>query len=78
MKSKAVAIQINISGPVQTGKSAILSSIKEMLTDRGYCVAIPEREERLNPSETLDTAPEHERPEKDKTVIIITESLGCR
>jgi len=39
---KATVIQINITGPVQTGKSVALASIKEMLENDGYCVAIPD------------------------------------
>ncbi|MCW8931836.1 MAG: hypothetical protein OQL19_16585 [Gammaproteobacteria bacterium] len=66
-------IQIDISGPVATGKSAIASSIGNLLKSHGYCVAFPERNERHNPSEPLDKAPSHEKPKPDSTVIVITE-----
>lgn len=70
----ATIIQININGPTQTGKSAILQSIKKLLESDGYCVVTPDREERLNPSDALEDAAQHEKPDKDKTVIVLNES----
>ena len=66
-------IQITIEGKAQTGKSAVLQSIKKMLEDHKYCVAIPERGERFNPSADIKEAKSWEKPKKDKTVIILTE-----
>lgn len=68
-------IRIEILGKVQTGKSALLQSIHKLLLDNNYCVAIPNREERHNPSSNLNQAASHERPNKDETVIILTEML---
>lgn len=66
-------ITIEISGNVQTGKSAVLASIRDLLIKNNYCVAIPEREERHNPSSPLKTAAAHEKPGKDNTVFILNE-----
>lgn len=68
-------IHIEISGPVQTGKSAILASVRELLESHGYCVAIPDRAQRKNPPTEIAKAAPHEKPEKDKTVIVLTEKL---
>lgn len=69
----ATVIQINITGPVQAGKSAVMASIKAMLEQHGYCVAVPDREERNNPSHPIDSAPQHAQPGRDKTVFVLTE-----
>lgn len=66
-------IHIDISGDVATGKTAILQSIKQLLEKHNYCVAVPDREERHNPGEPIDTAAAHEKPKPDKTVIVLTE-----
>lgn len=76
MSDDATIIQINIAGPVQTGKTAILQEIKRLLESHNYCVAVPDRGERHNPSEPLDSAAAHEKPKPDNTVIVLTES--CR
>ena len=73
MRKHEGVIKIQVIGSVQTGKSAVLASIKEMLESYGYCVAIPEREERNNPSAALNHAKIHECPVHDKTVFILTE-----
>lgn len=70
---EATIIQILVSGPTQCGKSSVRASIKDMLEQYGYTVAIPDREERNNPSERIGTAAPHEIPELDKTVFILTE-----
>lgn len=72
----ATVIQINITGPVQTGKTAVLASIKAMLEKDGYCVAIPDREERNNPSHPIDSAAPHEQPKRDKTVFVLIEDCA--
>lgn len=69
-------ITVSVSGPVGCGKSAVLRSIAKMLEEHNYCVAIPDRSERINPSSDLDEAKKHERPSKDKTVIVLTEHGG--
>ena len=68
-------ININISGTVQVGKSAVLQSIKDMLESRNYCVAVPCRDERNNPSDDLDKGVTHEIPGKDSTVFVLSESV---
>lgn len=73
VKPQVKMIQIDVSGPVGTGKSAIAASIKKMLESHGYCVAIPQREERNNPSKDLENAAHHEKPKPDSTVIVVTE-----
>ena len=71
--SNIIVIQINITGPVQTGKTTVLSSIKAMLEKDGYCVAIPDREERNNLNPPFASAAPHEKPKPDKTVFVLTE-----
>ena len=66
-------LHVNISGSVQTGKTATLQSIKRLLESNNYCVVIPDREERHNPSNPIEEAASHEKPDKDKTVIVLTE-----
>lgn len=68
-------IHIAINGEVGSGKSAVLRAIAELLANSGYCVAIPDRAERNNPSRPLQTAAEHERPRPDETVFILTERV---
>lgn len=68
-------IHIDISGPVQSGKTAALQSIKSMLEDHGYCVAIPDRGERLNPGPHLRNASGHEKPKLDEAVFILREHV---
>lgn len=72
---KTNVIHIEITGPVQTGKSAIAASIKAMLDSHGYCVARPNREDRNNPPREIALAGAYEKPMKDTTVIIISEHL---
>jgi Ni2+-binding GTPase involved in maturation of urease and hydrogenase len=73
MKTKV--IHISISGPVGCGKSATAASIRDMLTRLGYCVATPDRGERMNPAAPIEQAAEHEKPRLDSAVIIITEAV---
>lgn len=69
-------IEISIIGPVQCGKSAILASIREMLVAYQYCVVIPDRAERLNPSNEISVSASHEKPSIDGTVIVLTEGIS--
>ena len=75
--TKMNVIKITIEGPVQSGKSAVLQSIKGMLESFNYCVAIPNREERRNPSACISSAAPHEKPRQDKTVIVLAEKLSA-
>ena len=68
-------ILIDISGPTASGKTAALQSIKAMLEDHGYCVAIPDRAERLNPGPQLRNAAGHEKPKLDAAVFILREHM---
>lgn len=70
-------IHIEITGPVGSGKTALLHSIKAMLESDNYCVAIPCRQERRDGSGTLTTAPSHQVPKRDSTVIVISENLDA-
>lgn len=72
----ASVIYIHISGNVQTGKSATLQTIRQLLENHGYCVAVPDRAERRNPSVTLAQAEPHEKPNPDHTVFVLSESIG--
>lgn len=71
---ETLVINIHVNGPVQCGKSAVLATIKETLEGQGYCVAVPDRMERNNPSRPITTAPNHEKPKQDRTVFVLTES----
>jgi len=71
-------ITIHVSGAVQTGKSAVLASIRDLLEGAGYCVAVTSREERYNPSTGVTVAAPHERPDPDKTVIVLQEHTEPR
>ena len=74
--SDAEVITIRISGPTQSGKSSILATIKETLEAHELCVAIPDREERNNPSKNLRIAEKHEQPNRDTTVVVLSESVN--
>lgn len=75
--SNTNVIFIEISGPVQSGKSAVLASIKRMLEQHGYCVAVPGREARHNPPKAIEDAPRHELPKPDVTVFALTECVSA-
>lgn len=66
-------IEIQVTGPVGSGKSAVLASIRDMLEGHGFCVAIPNREERYNASRPLTEAKHWERPSLDQSVVVLTE-----
>lgn len=72
---KTTVIYIEITGPVGSGKTAILHSIREILEKENYCVAIPCRQERRDTSGTLANAPSHQIPTRDSTVIVISEHM---
>lgn len=70
-------IEIQVSGPVQSGKSAIAATIRDVLGKHSICVAIPDRAERNNPSAPLETCARHEWPRTD-CVVILTETVEPR
>jgi Ni2+-binding GTPase involved in maturation of urease and hydrogenase len=72
---KPTVIHIEITGPVGSGKTALLHTIREILERDNYCVAIPCRQERRDSSGTTATAPTHQVPKRDSTVIVISENL---
>lgn len=72
---KPTVIRIEITGPVGSGKTALLQTIREVLEKDNYCVAIPNRQERRDGTGTLATAPSHAVPKRDSTVIVISENL---
>lgn len=68
-------IEIKITGRVQSGKSSIMQSIKEMLESHGYGVICADRSHRLNPEQNLKDADGfHVKPHPDKTVIVLVEA----
>lgn len=70
---KHQCITITVSGATGIGKSAVAATIRAALEHHGYCVAIPDRAERLNPSLPIGKAALHEVPAIDSTVIVIAE-----
>jgi Ni2+-binding GTPase involved in maturation of urease and hydrogenase len=74
--SEGKVIKISVSGPVQCGKSAVLASIRDMLSEYGYCVVNPDRSERNNPSDPIHNSAEHEKPHLDKTIIVLNEDIA--
>lgn len=68
-------VQINIIGPVQSGKSAVLATIEKMLREYGYCVAVPDSEYRNNPAAPLHSAEPHELPQIGGTVFVLSETV---
>lgn len=73
--SNTKVITITISGPVQSGKSACIKQIENMLTAYGYACVVACRGYRNNPPNSLDTAEYHERPPMDRTVFILEEKI---
>lgn len=70
---KTTHINISISGPTGSGKSAIIESIRQMLEGNDLCVVYPDRSMRKNPPEPLHEAAGHEKPKVDSTVIALEE-----
>ena len=69
-------IKIEISGPVQTGKTAVLESIKHLLREAGYMAVIHDRENRNNEPDCLSTAERHEKPDTRNAVFLLTEKTN--
>lgn len=68
-------IEIKVSGPVQSGKSSVVSSIESLLEELGYGVVILGRAERYDRSNKIQYAAEWERPDPDNTVFVIREKV---
>jgi Ni2+-binding GTPase involved in maturation of urease and hydrogenase len=69
---KPTVIHIEITGPVGSGKTALLHTIREILEHDNYCVAIPNRQSGATEQELLRMRP-HGVPKRDSTVIVISE-----
>lgn len=67
--SKLKYMKITIDGPIACGKSAALQAIKTALEEHGLCVAIPDREERFNPSKIEFCSP-------DNLVVVLVETCN--
>ena len=70
---KTEVINIEISGNTQTGKTAVLQSIKKLLESYDYTVIMDDLGERKNPSDCIDNSDLHEKP-SNKTVFILSET----
>lgn len=70
----AKVIFIDVRGPVQSGKTAVIVSIKELLEKHGFYVAVMERDAKS--AANLDKAASHELPSRKDTLFAITESIG--
>lgn len=68
-------IEITVTGPVQSGKSAVLQSIHDMLSGYGYAVVYPDRAMRNNPPDAIDKAEAHEKPDVDSVVFVLHEAV---
>ena len=67
-------IEIKITGPVQSGKSCLMQTIKEVHEYYNYSVTYAAREHRLNPEQHLINAEGfHIKPHPDKTIIVLIE-----
>ncbi len=71
--SEIKLITITIEGETATGKTAVLASIRDMLTEKGYCVTSPDKGQVLNPSDNLEQSEAWEKPKMHKTVFALTE-----
>lgn len=69
-------VNIAITGPVASGKSAVLASIKKLLESHNYAVVYPKRRDRLNPPDGIVKSPYHEKPNPDKTVFVLHEAVA--
>lgn len=67
-------IFIDVRGPVQSGKTAVIVSIKELLEKHGYFVAVMEHDAKS--ARSLDKAAPHELPSRKETLFAITEHVS--
>jgi hypothetical protein len=72
-------IRVEISGPTQSGKSAIMETIRECLAnDYGLAVVFSNKEDRVNPPSHLAGATVEERPNPDASVVVLIETNESR
>lgn len=67
-------IEIQITGPVASGKSAIFATIRKTLEQHHICVAVLDRVERYNPSSELGDCEPHEAPKFEDCVVVMREN----
>lgn len=67
-------IFIDVRGPVGSGKTAVIVSIKELLEKHGYYVAVMEDDAKN--ARNLDKSASHELPSRKNTLFAITERIG--
>jgi Ni2+-binding GTPase involved in maturation of urease and hydrogenase len=72
MSTKVIFIEV--SGPVGSGKTAVIVSIKELLEKHGYFVAVLERDAKS--ARNLENAVSHELPSRNETLFAITERVS--
>lgn len=72
MQKRPVAVRINIDGPVGSGKTAVINSVKDMIESYGYCVAVPSRELRYEDDSLAGKY--STKPDKDDTVFVLSET----
>lgn len=72
---KIDTIKIEISGPTQSGKTAIMETIRQCLAeDHELAVVFAEKADRINPPRGIDQADQSERPKPGASVIVLAES----
>lgn len=71
---KPEVMRIEIIGSCGIGKSAVMASIRDMLNKEGYAIAVLDPAERHNPSKNLEQAEHHEKPNRARAVIVLSET----
>jgi hypothetical protein len=75
---KTNIIEVTVSGVTQTGKSAVMREIKDHLEFLNLAVVYADRADRKNPPDNFSDCEPHEKPNTDKTVIVISEDNQAR
>lgn len=75
---KTNVIEVTVSGVTQTGKSAVMREIKDHLESLNLAVIYADRADRNNPPDNFLDAKHHEKPNADKTVIVLSEDNQAR
>ena len=70
---KTNVIEITVSGPTQTGKSVLLSEIKQHLESLNLAVVYQHSAHRLSPPPQFEKAERHEKPAVGRAVIVMIE-----
>lgn len=67
---KPTIINVHVSGPTASGKTAVLAKIRKALEDEGFCCASPDldAEARMMRPGDLEAA-----PRRQKTVVVLSE-----